>query len=229
MKKPFGFYAALVTTALTVVTFGIAILTPPYGGPYCVESHCYQYPYTDIASRFPRDYYWMYAAMFLYVGFTALMAAIRRQAHEGKKIFGDVGFIFAAMSSLVFLLDYFTQLAIIQPSLVLGEFDGIALWSQFNPHGIFIALEELGFFLMSLSMIFMSAVFQGSTRSEKIVKWTFIGSFVLTILAFAYYSLMFGIMREYRFEVAVISVNWIALLVAGPALMFYFSRIRQMP
>lgn len=32
-----------------------------------------------------------------------------------------------------------------------GETEGITLLTQYNAHGIFIALEELGYLLMSLS------------------------------------------------------------------------------
>jgi hypothetical protein len=33
----------------------------------------------------------------------------------------------------------------LQPSLLAGETEGIAMLSQFNPHGLFIILEEPGF------------------------------------------------------------------------------------
>jgi hypothetical protein len=49
---------------LTIGTFAIAIATPPLAGPLCAGG-CFTYPYSDIASRFPRDYYWMYPAMLL--------------------------------------------------------------------------------------------------------------------------------------------------------------------
>jgi hypothetical protein len=37
--------------------------------------------------------------------------------------------------------DYFIQLTVVQPSVLQGKVDGLLLWSQYNPHGIFIALE----------------------------------------------------------------------------------------
>jgi len=60
----FGYYMAIITTLLTIVTFGIAVNTPPFSGPFC-KGPCFQYPYLDIAGRFPRDYYWMYPAIVL--------------------------------------------------------------------------------------------------------------------------------------------------------------------
>ncbi len=37
-----------------------------------------------------------------------------------------------------------------------GEKEGISLLTQFNPHGIFIALKEVGYLLMSLSFFSLS-------------------------------------------------------------------------
>jgi len=40
---------------------------------------------------------------------------------------------------------------------------------QYNPHGVFLALEELGYLLMSLSFLFMAPVFAGRSRLESAV------------------------------------------------------------
>jgi hypothetical protein len=81
-----GFYAAVLTTLLTVISFGIAIMTPPLSGPYCTGG-CFGYPFSDIVSHFPRDYYWMYSAMLLNVVYYVLMVAIHYFAPVEKKIF----------------------------------------------------------------------------------------------------------------------------------------------
>ena len=70
-----GFYSAILTTLLTLVTFGIAILTPPLSGPYCTDG-CFSCPYSDIASRFLRDYIWMYPAILMSVIYYVLMVSI---------------------------------------------------------------------------------------------------------------------------------------------------------
>lgn len=222
-NKKFGFYAAISTAVITLLTFGIAVATPPLAGPYCKAEKCYQYPYSDIASRFPRDYYWIYPAMFLIVSYYALMNYIHRNANEDKKIYSQIGIGFALMSSIVFLADFFLQISIIQPSLLNGEMDGISLLSQFNPHGIFIALEELGYILMSISFLFMAPVF-GGTKLQNSVRWIFISNFILTFLAFILYSIYYGIFREYRFEVASISINWLTLIVSGILLSILYKK-----
>jgi hypothetical protein len=218
-----GFYAALLTALLTVGTFVIAFLTPPLSGPFCAGG-CFTYPYLDTASRFPRDYYWMYPAMVLNVVYYILMVAIHYFAPAEKKIFSHIGVSLALLSMATFNVDYFLQVSVIQPSLVLGETDGIALLSQFNAHGVFIVLEEIAFIMMSLSMLFMAPVFAGQTKAEKAVRWIFAGDFVLTAVSFALFTVFYGIFREYRFEVAAFSINWLALITSGILLSIIFRK-----
>ena len=218
-----GFYSAILTTLLALVTFGIAIFTPPLSGPYCVDG-CFSYPYTDIASRFPRDYIWMYPAILLSIVYYVLMISIHYFAASDKKIYSHLGVSFALISTATLVIDYFLQVSVIQPSLLQGETDGIALLSQFNGHGIFIVLEEIGFFMMSMSMLFMAPVFAGKTKAEKAIRWLFISCFVLTAVSFTLYSIFYGIYREYRFEVATISINWLTLIASGIPLSIVFRR-----
>jgi hypothetical protein len=218
-----GFYAAILTTVLTVVTFGIAFLTPPLSGPGC-QGSCFEYPYTDIVSRFPRDYVWMYSAILLAFIYFVLMGCIHHYASPEKKIFSQIGLSFALISAAVLIIDYFVQVSVIQPSLVRGETEGIALLTQFNPHGIFIALEEVGFLMMSVAFLFFAPVFSAPNGLERAIRWIFILSFVLTILSLLIISIQYGINREYRFEIVAISINWIALIVSGILLSLVFGR-----
>lgn len=221
-----GFYSSISTAVLTLITFGVAILTPPLSGPYCKAVSCYVYPYLDIALRFPRDYYWMYPAMLMMISYLVLMVCIHRWASQEKKIYSLIGLIFVSMSTLILVADYFVQVSIIQPSLLSGETDGISMLTQYNPHGIFIVLEELGFMLMSTSFLFMAFVFSDG-KLEKAIRWTFITAFALTIVSFIAYSILYGINREYRFEVASISFNWLALIVSSVLLAVIFKKEKK--
>jgi hypothetical protein len=218
-----GFYTAIVTTVMVVVTFGIAILTPPLSGPGCTAS-CFTYPYTDIASRFPRDYWWMYPAILLTLVYFVLIVCIYHYAPQEKKVFSHIGLSFALISSAVLIVDYFVQVSVIQPSLILGETEGIALITQFNPHGIFIALEEIGYLFMSVAFLFLAPAFSVKFRLERVIRWIFIVGFLLSIVALIIVFIQYGIAREYRFEVMVISINWIVLLVSGILLSVLFRR-----
>lgn len=218
-----GFYSAILTTIVTVVTFGIAIFTPPLSGPFCKEG-CVEYPYNDIISRFPRDYLWMYPAILMMLLFVVLMVCIHHFASDKKKIFSQMGLSFAIISATILLIDYFIQLSVIQPSLLKGETEGIALITQYNPHGLFIVLEEIGFFIMSVALVCLVPVFSGSNRIERALRWTFIISFILAISAFIILSCFYSLEREYRFEVAVITIEWMTLIVSGILLSLVFRR-----
>jgi len=222
-----GFYAAILTTAVTAVTFGIAILTLPLSGPFCVGS-CFNYPFTDTISRFPRDFIWMYFAILVTLIYVVLMVCIHHYASKEKKIFSQIGLSFALISATVLIIDYFIQISVIQPSLVNGETDGIAILTQYNPHGIFIALEEIGYLMMSVSFLCMAPVFSGTTRLERSIRWIFIISFILTILSLIIISILYGINREYIFEVVVIVIDWTVLIVSGILLSVVFKRAVRM-
>ena len=218
-----GFYTAITTAILAATTFGVAIFTPPMSGPYCTNS-CFGYPYADAVSRFPRDYYWMYFAIVLTLAFYVLMVCIHHFAGKDAAIFSHIGLSFALLSTAILVTDYFVQVSVIQPSLAQGESEGIALLTQFNGHGVFIALEEIGFLMMSLSVLFMAPVFSGRSKLERALRWLFIVCAALTLLSFLAYSIFYGINREYRFEVASISFNWITLIVSGVLLSVLFRR-----
>jgi hypothetical protein len=218
-----GFYTAILMTLFTVAAFSIAICTPPISGPFC-KGACISYPYTDIISRFPRDYIWMYPAIVLTIMFVILMVCIHYYFPENRKMFSLTGLCFAVISSMTLISDYFIQISVIQPSLINAETDGISLLTQYNPHGVFIALEEIGYLMMSVAFISLAAVFSGSTKLERMIKWVFIVSFILMIITFITISLKYGINREYRFEVAAITIDWTTLIIEGILLSILFRR-----
>jgi len=218
-----GFYIAILITVLTVVTFGIAFFTPPISGPFCRGS-CIEYPFTNIVSRFPRDYVWMYPAIFLTLIYVVLMVCIHHYASKEKKIFSQIGLSFSLISATVLIIDYFIQISVIQPSLVNEETDGIAILTQYNPHGIFIALEDIGYLMMNVAFLSIAPVFSRTNRLENAIRWIFIISFILTIISLIIISIRYGIHREYRFEVAVITIDWIVLIVSGILLSVVFKR-----
>ena len=218
----FGWYISIVTTLLTVITFGTAICTPPLSGPFCTGS-CLEYPFSEIASRFPRDYYWMYPAIILSFSYLIMMITIYQTAPENKKLFGMLGVTFAIMASLILITDYFIQVSVIQPSILSGETEGIALLTQFNPHGIFIVLEEIGFTLMIISFFVLFPIFNGTTTLEKTIKWVAIIAFALAVVSFLLVSIVHGIHREYRYEVVIISITWLELIFISFLIARYFK------
>lgn len=153
-----GFYTSLAVAVLTLVTFGFAIVAIPISGANCLEG-CIEYPYLDTVAQFPQDYRWMPLASILMLAYVVWTAAIHSAAAPGKKVFSQVGLIFASMAALVLITDYFIQFSVVPISLISGETEGITLLTQYNAHGVFIALEELGYLLMALSFVFIAPVF----------------------------------------------------------------------
>jgi hypothetical protein len=218
----FGYYVSIVTAIITIITFGIAVSTPPLSGPFC-KGNCFEYPYHEIISRFPRDYFWMFPAILLSFSYMIMMISVHKVVQGEKKLFSLIGTGFAVISTLILSLDYFVQVSFIQPSLLAGETEGIAMLSQFNPHGLFIILEEFGFVTMNISFFCLVPVFSGSARIERSLKITFITAFILMIISLAGVLIIYGINREYRFEVIIISITWIELIITAILFSRYFK------
>ena len=180
--------------------------------------------YLDTVAQFPRDYLWMYPAVLLVLSYVVVMAAIHAYASPQKKIFSQIGLCFAVISAFLLFTDYFVQFSVVPISLMNGETEGIPLLTQYNPHGVFIALEEAGYLMMSLSFLWMAPVFADKKRLETAVRWIFIIAFVLTVISLAAVSIRYGLDRQDRFEVAVISINWLVLIINGILLSIVFKR-----
>ena len=130
---------------------------------------------------------------------------------------------FALISSTVLLADYFIQIAVVPISMMKGETEGIALLTQYNGHGIFIALEELGYFTMSIALFFLAPVFSSTNSLNKSIRWILILPLILNTISFVLYSTKFGIDRHYRFEVASISIDWLFFIIMGVLISIYFK------
>lgn len=201
----------------------MGIATPPRSGPFCVDS-CIAYPYTDAAAFVPRDYLWMYPALFAGLAFLLLMLCIHHIAADDKKIFSRIGLSFALIATTVLSVDYYIQLAVMQPALLKGEIEGLSPFSQYNPHGIFIALEGFGYLMMSISFFFFAMTFDSRRRIERAIRWLFISSFALAAGSLIVLSLLYGKDLDYRFEVAIILINWPVLIASGVLLSAFFKR-----
>jgi hypothetical protein len=218
-----GLYASILTALLTAITFGFAITAIPISGANCLEG-CIDYPYLDTVAQFPKDYRWMIPAILLMFAYQVWMVSLHAYAPASKKIYGQIGLVFAILSTLVLVMDYFIQFSVIPVSLMSGETEGITLLTQYNPHGSFIVLEELGYLLMALSFLFMALVFSTKNRLEVWVRWIFIAGFVLAIVSLVAFSLAYGLDRQDRFEVTVISIDWLVLIINGILLSRVFKR-----
>ena len=94
----------------------------------------------------------------------------------------------------------------------------IALLTQYNPHGLFIALEEVGYLTMALSLGATAVAVPGRTPAVHAVRWVFGVTPVAVFAALVWIMVSRGTDRGYLFEVVVISIVWFALLI-GAALL----------
>jgi hypothetical protein len=223
----FEFWAATLTAATMLVSFVAAILTPPKSGPFCLEG-CVGYPYTDIAAYIPRDFLWLYPALLPAVFFVMLVNGIHDRAAAEVKRFSRLAVVFATMAATLLTVDYFIQLRVIQPAVLRAEFDGLAPLTQYNPHGVFIALEEAGYLLIAVSFAFAAVALPARHALLRAVRHVFMGGAVTVFLLFVGLSIAYGFGIEYRFEVAVISVDWIVLVVTGTLLAYAYRSPPEM-
>ena len=221
-----GFWAAILTALLAAVSFGVAATTPPRTGPFAAPGIAIPYPYAAAAQFVPHDFVWMHLALLMMLAFLLLVACVRERALDDRRVFGTIGLCLSAVSFTVIAMDYFIQLRTVQPALLRGELDGLAILSQYNPHGVFIALEELGFLVMGLSFAFL-AFSLGSSRLERTTQLVYLVSSTLMIAAFVGESWYFGFGLEYRFEVTAIAIGWVTLVISGLLLAFVFRRPAQ--
>lgn len=218
-----GVLTGFLTAAVALIAFALAITTPPRSGPFATGD-VIAYPYTDAAAFVPRDYYWMYPGLLVALLFVVLVACVHRRASGETRLWSLIALSFAVAGSTLIAVDYFVQLAVMQPSLLKGETEGLSLWSQYNAHGLFIALEDLGYLLMSVAFVFMAPVFAGRAKLERALRWLLVAAFVLSVGFLATLSIVYGSDLEYRFEVAVISIVWLTLIAGGVLIALVFRR-----
>jgi hypothetical protein len=170
------------------------------------------------------DYIWLYPGFLLAPTFVTLMACIHSYASEERKMFSRVALSFALVYATVVMTDYFIQFTVVIPSLLSGETGGLSLFTQYNPHGIFIALEALGYLMMTAAFLFAAPVFQGG-RIERSIRWLFVGSFVPALGSFVALALLrYDIVA---FEVTILTIDWIVLIASGVLLSVVFRRIER--
>jgi hypothetical protein len=216
-----GFWSAVLTAVFAAAFFLAGFLTPPRSGPFAPAANIVLYPYTNVAAFIPNDYLWLYPGILLALIFIVLVVCIHSYAPSDSKIFSHIALSFAVIYATIILIDYFIQFTVVIPSILTGETAGLTLFTQYNPHGFFIALETLGYSMMSGAFLFVAAVFAGG-KLERALRWIFIAGFVAAVLFFTALSLLHYDLIA--FEVTIITINSIVLIVSGVLLSVVFRR-----
>lgn len=219
----FGWWVAGLTAVVAIAAFGMGILTPPHSGPFCTAS-CIAYPYAGAVAFFPRDYLWVFPGILLVSLFVVLAICVDFWVEAEKRVFSRIAVAAATASAALIALDYFIQFEVMQPSLLKGESDGVAFFSQYNPHGAFIAVEDLGYLGMSAAFVFLGISLAGKSGLERVTRWLLVFSGLLGFVTFAGMTAAFGNNLETRFELAIITIVWTVLPVATAMLAILFRR-----
>ncbi|MGD8201079.1 hypothetical protein ACQE98_10490 [Ornithinimicrobium sp. W1679] len=109
-------------------------------------------------------------------------------------------------------------MTVLPVSLAKGQLDGWSMLTQYNPNGVFLALEELAYVLMSLALLSLVPALPTGTRPARVLRRLFVGSAVAVAVSFAVVTALQGPDRGDTFEILVISLVWLTLLVASPLL-----------
>ena len=202
---------------MTVLTFALALTALPDKVPY---------PFTDpvIAKQWPGDYFWLSPAMLLMLLVVGWVAAIHVWSPSRARVFSLIALCLAVASAVVLLVDYFLQVGVMPISLEKGQLDGWAMLTMYNPNGVFIALEELGYLLMSIVFLCLAPVFVGESGVERALRRLLAASFAASLLALIAVSAVKGIDRGDTFEIIVVSIVWLTLIAAGILIALVFRR-----
>ena len=121
----------------------------------------------------------------------------------------------AGLATVVLVVDYGLQLTVVQRSLVHGETAGLTLLTQYNPRGIFIGLEDIGYLAMGVAFLLLGVAVRGGSRAERAVRWLLVGGGALVVLLLVALTLVHGSDLDYRFEVWAILVDWLVLVAVA--------------
>ena len=115
-----GVWVAPATAAVSVVSLAVSVSTPVHAGPWCNDG-CVVYPYTDAAAFVPRDYLWIYPEVLLVLLFLLLAVCLLHWVPPQQRLSATIAVRFAVIGATVLVIDYGTQLTVLQPALLTGQ------------------------------------------------------------------------------------------------------------
>lgn len=206
------FLSSYGLSLITFITFAFALIAVPISGANAPNGGIL-YPYLETIERYPRDYIWQYLAMFMICIYLINIISIKAIVSREKQIYIQIASSFALITTATLLINYYVQVNVVPISLMNQEHEGIALITQYNPHGLFIALEELGYIMMTISFGFLIPVFRG--KYTNIIAVIYLLAVIIAIGSFVFISIQYGLDKLDRYEVIIISTTWIVLIING--------------
>jgi len=219
-----GVWVAPSTAAVGVVSLVVSVSTPVRSGPWCNDG-CVAYPYTDVAAFVPRDYLWIYPEVLLVLLFVVLAACLLHWVPPQRRLSAAVAVCFAVIGAAVLVVDYGIQLTVLQPAVLSGQTEGLSALTMYNPRGVFIALENVGYAVFGVAFVFLGgALAGGSSRLERAVRWVFTVGGALILAALVLSAAIYRADLYYWFELMSLSITWLVLIGSGTLLTMVFGR-----
>lgn len=215
--------AAAAAWVMAVVIPG----APARSGPNCkyFDIPCFSYPYTGGVEYVPGDFLWMVPAFTMGPLVVVLIVALLARASDDRRPVGQVALVLAGIAAALLTAAYYLQFTTVQTALTKGELDaGLSLLSQYNPHGVFIALEDLGYLMLLACFGTAAAIVGRSTRAQRLLRRTMAASGAIGVAGIPIVVALLGPDQDYYYELLALAVSWIALLVIGPLAALVFTR-----
>jgi hypothetical protein len=216
-----GWWAGALT-ALTAAAAWILVMVvpgaPPRSGVNCTggPGDCLTYPYADAAAYVPDDFLWMIPAFLLGPLLVVLLTSLLHDALGDHRPSARIALHLATAAAVLLMVDYYVQFTTVQASLVRGETGGgLSLLSQYNPHGVFIALEDLGYATMLTALAVAALALPRTTGPERVLRRLLATAGTGGALPLPVLLAVLGRDLDYTYEVLAITVAWTTLLVAG--------------
>lgn len=160
--KSLGFWSSIIFTVLLIIINILYVIMLSTVNPsewQGVKSY---------ASSFKIIEFFPVVAGLLMLPFTILtMVSIHFALNEKTKIWSIIGVIFCIMFATITGIAYFTQIAVVLPSLIKGNYDGLEQLVFANNNSLMWALNYFGWGFLGLSTLFMSFVF----NKDKLQTW----------------------------------------------------------
>jgi hypothetical protein len=217
----FGFPIAILLALMAATGFLLGIFTLPRSGPWCTVN-CTAYPYVDAARFFPRDYFWMAPGILLAPLLLTVAACVHFCIPAQHRLFSLLAVCCGTLAAGFIAFDYFVQVLVVQTSLVHHEMDGVALLTQYNPHGLFIALEDLGYLLMAKGLLLLAMAVPSGRKHATALRWSLGIPAGLTFASFITCAMLYGLDMALPFELAAITFVWIGLIPSGILMALWF-------
>jgi hypothetical protein len=191
---------------------------PPRSGANCTggPDSCLAYPYADAADYVPNDFLWMIPAFLLGPLLVVLLTSLLDDVPAPRQPLARICLMLATASAILLMVDYYIQFTTVQASLIRGETGGgLSLLSQYNPHGVFIALEDLGYATMLTALAVAAPALPRATRPERVLRRLLAVAGTLGALLLPVLLAILGRDLDYTYEVLAIAITWTTLPTAG--------------